>query len=334
MIADLDGDRLRAYLAAHGRPRARPDRRATSREIQTGRSGDRHELLVRRPDRLRPRLKPDVAAPGARSSRRHAATPADRSRSSTGRAWRRRTSPAPPRCSCSATRAGRAAQVKSALDVDRRARRGRTPRARSEAPVCSRAAGSANVAAADDPLVFTDPQSLSFGDLDVTTGAQQRRCSSPSRTRATAPAPGRSQVAPAGADGRRRRSTSRARHRSRPAARRTPGRRARAPPARRPATTTASSSSARRRDAPDPVRVPRHAARARATRRSMPLRQAPDRRHAARHEPRRRPTAARPRRSGPPPTRTPAPPMTEDGAETAVRRATSSEPVANVGAVA
>jgi hypothetical protein len=44
----------------------------------------------------------------------------------------------------------------------------------SESSVLVQGAGLANVAAADRPLVFTDPQSLSFGYLDVNAGAASR----------------------------------------------------------------------------------------------------------------------------------------------------------------
>jgi hypothetical protein len=43
----------------------------------------------------------------------------------------------------------------------------------SEAPVLLEGAGLANVAAADDPKLFTDPQSLSFGRIDVSTVSQK-----------------------------------------------------------------------------------------------------------------------------------------------------------------
>ena len=38
-------------------------------------------------------------------------------------------------------------------------------------------AGLTNVLAADDPKLFTDPQSLSFQRVDVSTGAQRKRSS-------------------------------------------------------------------------------------------------------------------------------------------------------------
>src|SRR5206468_3687274 len=43
-----------------------------------------------------------------------------------------------------------------------------------EAPVLVEGAGLTRLGTADDPLVFTDPQSLSFGDLDVGSGGASR----------------------------------------------------------------------------------------------------------------------------------------------------------------
>src|SRR5258706_4677391 len=54
-----------------------------------------------------------------------------------------------------------------------RTQRRATPRTK-EAPVTLEGAGLANVLAADDPQVFTDPTSLSFGVLNITHGAASR----------------------------------------------------------------------------------------------------------------------------------------------------------------
>src|SRR5262249_11659670 len=45
----------------------------------------------------------------------------------------------------------------------------------TEAPVLLEGAGLASLTAADDPKIFSDPQSLSFGDLNVNGGAQSRQ---------------------------------------------------------------------------------------------------------------------------------------------------------------
>ena len=68
------------------------------------------------PTPLSLRLKPDVIGSGRRRSSRP--SPAG-GRHSPGRAWRRPTSPAPPRSSASGIRAGPSAQVKAALDRHR-----------------------------------------------------------------------------------------------------------------------------------------------------------------------------------------------------------------------
>ena len=72
---------------------------------------DRHELLVGGPDRVR---APAQAGRGrtraGRSCRRRCRSPEARSPSSTGRAWRRRTSPVPRHSCASATRVGRRAR--------------------------------------------------------------------------------------------------------------------------------------------------------------------------------------------------------------------------------
>src|SRR6476620_4794630 len=63
-------------------------------------------------------------------------------------------------------------QVKSALMSTAGAAWGDTARTQ-EAPVLLEGAGLANVLAANDPKLFTDPQSLSFERIDVSTGAQR-----------------------------------------------------------------------------------------------------------------------------------------------------------------
>jgi hypothetical protein len=64
-------------------------------------------------------------------------------------------------------------QVKSALMSTAGAAWGNSARTQ-EAPVLLEGAGLANALAADDPKVFTDPQSLSFEKIDVSTGAQRK----------------------------------------------------------------------------------------------------------------------------------------------------------------
>src|SRR5881398_2163216 len=63
-------------------------------------------------------------------------------------------------------------QVKSALMSTAGAAWGDSARSQ-EAPVLLEGAGLANVLAADDPKIFTDPQSLSFQRIDVSSGARR-----------------------------------------------------------------------------------------------------------------------------------------------------------------
>ena len=104
MIANLDGDQLRAYLAAHGG-------RTTVRighdplELETGRSGVITSFSSRGPTAFGHDLKPDLSAPGGQIL---SSTRANRaSRSSTARRWRPLMSRARRHCCWSCTRAGR-----------------------------------------------------------------------------------------------------------------------------------------------------------------------------------------------------------------------------------
>ena len=110
-----------------------------------------------------------------------------------------------------------------------------------EAPVLLEGAGLANVLTADDPKVFTDPQSLSFQKIDVSTGAQRSSMlltlsdagdGAGNWTVSLAPQSQTAGVADRRAGHRRARAGGRCRD---------PGRRARAPPAPASARTTASS---------------------------------------------------------------------------------------------
>ena len=131
MIADLDGAALARYLAAHGgRTRVRIGRDAAGARRPAAAASSRASRPAG-PTAFGHLLKPDVAAPGGADPLRDAAAaPAARSPSSTGRAWRRRTSPAPPRSCSSAIRAGRRARS-SRRSSRRPAPPGPTPRARS-----------------------------------------------------------------------------------------------------------------------------------------------------------------------------------------------------------
>ena len=119
--------------------------------IETGRGGTITSFSSAGPDRVRPR--PEAGRLGARAARscpRRSRTPAARSPSSTGRAWRRRTSPARPRCSSSGIPAGRRAEVKSALVSTAGAAYADTART-VEAPVLLGGGGLVDLPRADDP---------------------------------------------------------------------------------------------------------------------------------------------------------------------------------------
>ena len=169
MISDLDGQQLRAFLAANG---GHASIRVTSdiREIQTNRSGVITSFSSAGPTDFGHDLKPDISAPGL-----------DVLSSTAGSTFSvyAGTSMATPHV------AGAAAlllqqhpgwsswQVKSALMSTAGAAWGDSARTQ-EAPVYLEGAGLANVLAANDPKVFTDPQSMSFEKIDVSTGAQRK----------------------------------------------------------------------------------------------------------------------------------------------------------------
>jgi minor extracellular serine protease Vpr len=172
MISDLDGLQLRDYLAAHGGQA--PIRISSGiQEISTGRSGVITSFSSAGPTDFGGFLKPDVSAPGLDVL---SSTPP----ATTGSTFSvfAGTSMATPHV------AGAAAlllqqhpswtswNVKSALMSTAGPAWGNTA-GTEEAPVLLEGSGLANVENANDPKVFTDPQSLSFQRIDVTTGAQQ-----------------------------------------------------------------------------------------------------------------------------------------------------------------
>jgi minor extracellular serine protease Vpr len=173
MISDFDGQQLRAFLAANvGRATVRVS--SDIKEIQTGRSGVIASFSSAGPTAFGYDLKPDISAPGLDVL---SSTPP----LTTGSTFSvfAGTSMATPHV------AGAAAlllqqhpgwsswQVKSALMSTAGAAWGESARTQ-EAPVLLEGAGLANVLAANDPKVFTDPQSLSFEKIDVSTGAQRK----------------------------------------------------------------------------------------------------------------------------------------------------------------
>jgi minor extracellular serine protease Vpr len=172
MISDLDGQQLRAYADANG---GQATIRVSSgiQEIQTGRSGIIASFSSAGPTDFGHFLKPDISAPGLDVL---SSTPP----ATTGSTFSvfAGTSMATPHIAGAAALLQQqhpgwsVANVKSALMSTAGPAWGDTARTQ-EAPVLLEGAGLANALTADNPEVFTDPQSLSFQKIDVTRGAQR-----------------------------------------------------------------------------------------------------------------------------------------------------------------
>ena len=168
MVSDLDGANLRTYMAGQGgRTTFRSSALSDPKEIDTGRSGIITSFSSGGPTNFDHKLKPDVAAPGGQilssTLTEFAGAPF---------AVFDGTSMAAPHVS------GAAAlllqqhpdwspqQVKSALMTSGQPAWGDTARTK-EASVLLEGGGLIDVSAANDPKLFAEPSSLSFGYLNT-----------------------------------------------------------------------------------------------------------------------------------------------------------------------
>ena len=175
MISNLDGAALRAYLAGRGgRAPVRVGPGVT--EVITGRSGIVTSFSSGGPTAFGHALKPDVAAPGGEilSATLRNATGGSPFASFDG------TSMSAPHVAGAAAllrqrhRNWNVRQLKSALMSTAGPAWGNTGRTQ-EASALAEGAGLVNVLAADDPKLFTEPGSLSFGDLQAGASAVSKQ---------------------------------------------------------------------------------------------------------------------------------------------------------------
>jgi minor extracellular serine protease Vpr len=174
MISDLDGAELRAYLATTSGA-AEVTIGNTIQRVETGRSGIVTSFSSGGPTAFEHLLKPDVSAPGGQIL---SSTLPEFSGGSPFAVFDG-TSMAAPHVSGAAAlliqlhRGWSPQQVKSALVSTAGAAWADTARTQ-EAPVTLEGGGLVDLPHADRPLVFTEPASLSFQDLNVNLRSDSR----------------------------------------------------------------------------------------------------------------------------------------------------------------
>jgi minor extracellular serine protease Vpr len=175
MISNLDGADLRVFMDANGlNGQAQITVGQSVQELETGRSGIITSFSSSGPTAFGHELKPDISAPGGQIISSTLPN-TDKSRFAVFDG----TSMATPHVAGSAALllqlhpSWTPTEVKSALMSTTNPAWGNTARTQ-EAPVPEEGAGLVWLPTAADPMLFTDPASLSFGDVNVLNGAADK----------------------------------------------------------------------------------------------------------------------------------------------------------------